>query len=247
MAAKVVAVIPARLNSQRFPNKVIYPWQGKPLLFYVYNEARKAKNIDRVVVATDNKLVQKAVAPLGMEVVLTSSRHRTGSDRVAEVMAKISGDIIVNIQADNLGLKAPVLDRSIEKMIEDSSIGFATLARRLRTDEELFDPNVVKVVVAKDGWALWFSRYPIPYLRSAVEKNRAQQFHFLRHVGIYFFRRKALKRFAKWKRSSLERAESLEQLRILENGEPIKVFRTAMRSVSVDTAQDLKKLKGIYQ
>lgn len=243
MAPKVVAVIPARLNSRRFPDKVIYPYRGKPLLFYVYNEVSKARNIDRAVVATDSKQVQKVVAPLGAEVILTSSHHRTGSDRVAEVMAKIGGDILVNIQADNLGLKAPVLDRTIEQLTKDSSIKFATLARRLETDEELFDPNVVKVVVAKDGTALWFSRFPIPYLRSAAEKNRAKQFQFLRHVGIYFFRSETLAQFAKWKRSSLEKAESLEQLRILENGETIKVFKTTMRSVSIDTPQDVKKLE----
>lgn len=222
---------------------MIYPYRGKPLLFYVYNEVSKARNIDRAVVATDSKQVQKVVAPLGAEVILTSSHHRTGSDRVAEVMAKIGGDILVNIQADNLGLKAPVLDRTIEQLTKDSSIKFATLARRLETDEELFDPNVVKVVVAKDGTALWFSRFPIPYLRSAAEKNRAKQFQFLRHVGIYFFRSETLAQFAKWKRSSLEKAESLEQLRILENGETIKVFKTTMRSVSIDTPQDVKKLE----
>ncbi|MFQ6008030.1 MAG: 3-deoxy-manno-octulosonate cytidylyltransferase [Candidatus Zixiibacteriota bacterium] len=247
MAPKVVAVIPARLNSTRFPDKVIYPWRGKPLLYYVYREAKKSHKIDRIVVATDSKRVQKALEPFGAEVILTSSRYRTGSDRVAAVMAKTGGDIIVNIQADNLGLKAATLDRVIERMTSESNIRFATLACRLKTDEELFDPNVVKVVVAKDGRALWFSRFPIPFLRTASNEKRAKQFRFLRHIGIYFFRREGLSQFAKWRQTSLEKAESLEQLRILENGEIIKVFKSTMYSVSIDTIEDLHKLAKVYR
>jgi 3-deoxy-manno-octulosonate cytidylyltransferase (CMP-KDO synthetase) len=244
---EIVAVIPARLNSTRFPDKVIYPCRGKPLLYFVYNEAKKARRIDRVVVATDSQRVQKALEPFQAEVILTSSRHRTGSDRVAEAMVKTGGDIIVNIQADNLGLKAAGLDRVIEHMTADASIRFATLARRLETDEELFDPNVVKVVVTKDGRALWFSRFPIPYLRTTANEKRAKQFQFLRHIGIYFFRKEALEQFAKWRQSSLEKAESLEQLRILENGETIKVFKSTMSSVSIDTKEDLHKLARMYR
>lgn len=246
MAPIVVAVIPARLNSRRFPNKVVYPYRGKPLLFYVYNEVRKAKAIDRVLVATDSKQVQKAVEAFGGEAMLTSSRHRTGSDRVAEAMQRVGGDIIINVQADNYGLRAPVLDRTIKRLVDDSSIEFATLARRLNTEDELFNPNIVKVVIACDGSALWFSRYPIPYLQNADKKQRVKQYPFLAHVGVYFFRRRGLARFTRWKRSPLEKAESLEQLRILENGGEITVYKTSMQSVSVDAIQDLKKLKRVY-
>jgi len=246
MAPTVIAVIPARLNSKRFSNKVIYPYQGKPLLFYVYNEARKARRIDRVIVASDSRQVLKAVTDFGGEALLTSSRHRTGSDRVAEVMQRVGGDIVVNIQADNLGLKARILDGTIKRLTSNPRIEFATLARRLDTDKELHSPNIVKVVVAADGTALWFSRSPIPYLQSADKKNKAELFPFLAHIGVYFFRRRGLERFTGWKRSPLEKAESLEQLRVLENGGKLTVFKTAMRSVSVDTPQDLKKLKRIY-
>ncbi len=246
MAATVLAVIPARLNSKRFPNKVIHLYRGKPLLFYVYNEVRKARRIDRVVVATDNRQVQKTVAAFGGQVMLTSAHHRTGSDRVAEVMQKLGGDIIINVQADNFGLKASILDRTVEKLGVDNSIEFATLARRLTTDDELFDPHVVKVVVNGDGAALWFSRLPIPYLQKTGEKNIVKQFPFLAHIGVYFFRRQGLAKFARWKRSSLEKAESLEQLRILENSGKMTVLRTAMQAVSVDTPRDLKKLKRVY-
>jgi len=242
MPPKVIAVIPARCNSSRFPDKVIYPYRGKPLLFYVYQEVMRAKKINRAVVATDGKRVQKALAPWGVEVMLTSLRHRTGSDRAAEVMQRLGGDIIVNVQADNLGLKATVLDRAIERIMADRSVEYATLVRRLETDEELFDPNVVKVVVTGDGRALWFSRFPIPYLRHATNRNRAGQFRYWRHIGIYFFRRRGLERFARWKQTPLEKAESLEQLRILEHGGTIRVFKTTMRSVSIDTPRDLKKL-----
>jgi 3-deoxy-manno-octulosonate cytidylyltransferase (CMP-KDO synthetase) len=246
MAPTVTAVIPARLNSRRFPNKVIYPYRGKPLLFYVYNEVHKAKRVDRVIVATDSRQVQKAVVAFGGEAMLTSARHRTGSDRVAEVTQKLGGDIVINVQADNFGLKASVLDRTIERLAGDSGTEFATLARRLDTDNELFDPHIVKVVVAGDGAALWFSRLPIPYLQGAGNKNRVKQFPFLAHIGVYFFRSWGLVRFARWKRSRLEKAESLEQLRILENGGRMIVFKTTMRSVSVDTPKDLKKLKRVY-
>jgi 3-deoxy-manno-octulosonate cytidylyltransferase (CMP-KDO synthetase) len=245
MAPKIIAVIPARCNSSRFPDKVIYPYHGKPLLYYVYREVAKAKKVDRAVVATDSKRVREALAPWGVEVMLTSSRHRTGSDRAAEVMKRLGGNIIVNVQADNLGLKAGVLDRAIERIIADRSIRFATLARRLETDEELFDPNVVKVVTAADGRVLWFSRFPIPFLRNASNRNRAGQFPYWRHIGIYFFRRRGLEQFAQWRQSPLEKAESLEQLRILEHGGTIRVFKTAMRSVSIDAPQDLKKLEGV--
>ncbi|MEA3297639.1 MAG: 3-deoxy-manno-octulosonate cytidylyltransferase, partial [candidate division Zixibacteria bacterium] len=177
-----------------------------------------------------------------VEVMMTSAKHRTGSDRTAEVMKRIGGDIIVNIQADNFGLKAAVLDRTIEKLKKKRSIRFATLARRIRSDEELFNPNTVKVLIGKDGCARWFSRLPVPYLQHAKKGVRADQFGFYAHIGVYFFKRDALVRFAHWKRTPLEKAESLEQLRILENEHRITVFKTSVRSVSVDTPHDLKKI-----
>lgn len=246
MAAKVVAVIPARLNSKRFSGKVIYPYRGKPLLYYVWDAVRQARQIDRLIIATDNKKIAEAAEEFGAEVVLTSSKPKTGSDRVAEVARHVRGQIFVNIQADNFGLKAQLLDRAISSMKRNPKIRFATLAREVDRDKDLFDPGIVKVVKNRGDLALWFSRYPLPYLQHATSRSRCKQFPYFEHIGVYFYRSAALAEFARWKRTALEEAESLEQLRILENGGSIKVYTTKTRSVSVDRPEDLRKLDRIY-
>ena len=152
MALVVVAVIPARLNSKRFPGKVIYPFCGQPLLSYIYKEVRKVRSINRVLVATDSKQVHQAVTAFGGEAILTSAHHRTGSDRVAEVMKKVRGDIIITVQDDNFGIKAALLDRALKRVISYTSGKFATVARWLDSVDELRNPHVVKVVVAGDGF-----------------------------------------------------------------------------------------------
>jgi len=245
--ANTVAIIPARLGSTRFPRKVLHLYRGKPLSAYVYDEVSKSKLIDRVVVATDSLEVQNVVEDFGGEVVLTAKRHRTGSDRVAEAAEKTGGSIIVNVQADNFGVKGKVLDRVILQMKNTTSIKFATLAFKLRSDHELQDPNLVKVVMAPDGHALWFSRSPIPYVRDAGTSQWTSRHQFLGHLGIYFYRRPGLIQFTRWKRLALEKAESLEQLRILENGGRMVVFKTKLQSVSVDAPEDVKKLDRIYK
>ena len=247
MAERVTGVIPARLGSRRFSGKVLYPYQGKPLLFYVWNEVRKSRRIDRLVIATDSTEIMRAAESFGAEVIRTSARHRTGTDRVGEAVGHLGGDIVVNIQADNVGIKASGLSRIIGRMKEDRSIRYATLVSPIATDAELFDPNLVKAAVSADGHALWFSRLPIPYLQGVSGAGRARKFSFWGHIGIYFFRRRGLEDFVSWGRSPLEKAESLEQLRILENNRRIRVFKTRMRLVTVDTPQDMKKLKRIYE
>lgn len=242
MKPKVLSVIPARLGSKRFSGKVLFPYEGKPLLFYVWNEARKAKLVDQLVIATDNQEVADAAEAWGAEVVMSSKRHTTGSDRVAEVARRLGGEIIVNIQADNFGLKSRVIDKGVLLLQRSKRWQIMTPVTRLTSDDELFDPNTVKVAVSKDRDALWFSRYPLPFLQQAVSGERAAQFRFLKHIGVYFFKRKALLAYAAWPQSSLEKAESLEQLRILEHGERIGIFETTMQSVSVDSPHDVEKL-----
>lgn len=246
MSTMVTAVVPARLESSRFPGKVIHGYRGRPLLMYLLDDLRGSRQIDRLVVATDSREVKAALTDYNVEVVMTSRRHRTGSDRVAEVMREIGGDIIVNIQGDNFGLKGRLLDRVISKMKRSRSIEYATLGRKLTDDDELFDPNVVKLVADKNDRVLWFSRYPLPYLQRAGRSSRVDQWPFIGHIGVYFFRRAALTRFASWKRTKLEKAESLEQLRILENGGQIHLFKTRLHTISVDTRSDLKKLDDLY-
>jgi len=243
---KVVAVIPARLDSSRFPGKVLYHYQGMPLLYHLWKQIGPS-HFDRLVIATDNREIAETASAFGAEVVMTSNRHRTGTDRVAEAVRELGGDIIVNIQADNFGLRGAVIAGVVTKMLADPKVRFATLARPIKDDDQLFNPDVVKVITAADRRALWFSRYPLPYLQKVHRGNRFSQFRFLEHLGVYFFRRGALEKFAGWKRGALEKAESLEQLRILENGERMQVYLTSAKTVSIDSPHDVNKIARIHK
>lgn len=245
MKRDVLAVIPARLGSQRFSGKVLYPFNGKPLLFYVWKEMSKSKLVERLVIATDSKEVADAARGFGAEVFLSKRKHETGSDRVAEVARRLGGEIIINIQADNLGLSGKVLDKGIVILKHDRKLEYLTLATPISSDDELFNPNAVKVIESKDRRALWFSRSPLPFVQHPAAGPRAAQYPFLKHVGVYFFRRKGLEAFARWRRSPLEEAESLEQLRILERGHRMGLIVTKTNSVSVDSPEDVKKLEAL--
>lgn len=233
------------MGSRRFSGKVLHDYRGKPLLYYLWSELKKSRQIDRLVIATDAPEIAKAAEAFGADIIMTSKRHRSGSDRVAEAAQKTGGEIVINVQGDNIGLKAAVLDRAISKVKDDRSVKFATLARRIKTDEELFDPGVVKILTAADGRALWFSRFPLPYLQNATGRGRVDQYRFLAHIGVYIFRRTALKAFGSWRASPAEKAESLEQLRILENGGRIEVFVTTSKAIAIDTPGDLQKISGL--
>ena len=244
--ARVVAIIPARLASKRFPRKVLYPIKDKPLIYYVWRAVGRAKRIDRLFVATDSVEIGRAVNAFGGAVIMTSGRPRNGSERAAEAAAELKADLVVNIQADNLALSGSVLDRVIASMLDDRAIEYATLATPIvgrKWRERLYNPNVVKVVEDEHGNAAWFSRYPIPFIREAGNRRRVELYPFLEHIGVYFFRKTALMEYASWRPGRAERAESLEQLRILENGKRIRLYRTRMPSISVDTEDDLRKMK----
>ena len=243
MKPKVLAVIPARLGSRRFSGKVLYPFKGKPLLFYVWDEMRKSKRVDRLVIATDSQEVKSAAEGFGAEVVLSKKSHPSGSDRVAEIAHKLGGEIIINIQADNLTLPAKVIDRGVALLQNKRSLLYATTASRIVDEDELYNPNTVKVVGSRDGLALWFSRYPIPFLQHPELTERLDQYKYLKHIGVYFFRRKGLEAFARWKPSPLEKMESLEQLRILEHSGRIGLFESNVLSISIDTPDDIRKLE----
>ena len=243
--SRVVAVIPARMGSTRFEGKALYPYRGRPLLYYVWSRVVRASQVDRVLIATDSPRIRAAVEEFGAEVKMTSRRHRTGTDRVAEAVANVRADIVINVQGDTFGLKPAVLDRVIETMKADRSIDYATLARPITRDTDLYDTNVVKLVTSADGRALWFSRLPIPFLQHPGPDARTSAFKYSGHIGVYFFRRRALREFADWPRSSCEKAESLEQLRILEHGRGIRVFSTRANIISIDTPTDLKKIERL--
>lgn len=239
---KVLAVIPARMGSRRFPGKVLHEYQGMPLLYFVHHWVSRSQRIDRIVVATDDRQIKRVAESFGAEVMLTSKRHRTGSDRAAEVAREIPADLVLNVQADNFNLKAGIVDRAIDGMAADRSFGVGTLACRIRSDEDLFNPDRVKVVVNSEGRALWFSRFPIPYLSGAENQARTNQFGYLGHIGIYIYRAKVLQQFVGWPQTRLEKAESLEQLRLLEHGVAVRVFVNRVEPVSIDSPRDLVKL-----
>ncbi len=245
MAVKVIGVIPARMDSKRFYGKVLFEYQGKPLIRHLYEELSKSKVMDRVIIATDTKKIRNIAEGFGAQVVMTTANLKTGSDRVAKVMDTIKADIFVNVQGDVFGLKSTPLDKALEMFASNPSCEYGTLARKIDSEKELNSPDAVKVVLKNNGEAGWFSRYPLPYLRKSSNKSKVKKFDFYYHIGVYMFRREALRRYAAWPQSPCEKAESLEQLRILENGKNISVFLINNKTVSVDTPKDIKKLKKV--
>jgi 3-deoxy-manno-octulosonate cytidylyltransferase (CMP-KDO synthetase) len=212
---------------------------GKPLLWHVWERCRRARKLDAIVIATDDMRIVKAAFDWGAQVALTSSKHQSGTDRVAEVARKAQEfDYIINIQGDEPLTEPALLDRFVETLRSDRKIGIVTAAHPFKNVAEAASPHQVKVILDHDGNALYFSRYAIPFPR-----NRSVPIKYLRHQGIYGFRRKALLDFVNWKPTALERAESLEQLRALENGVKVHVLLTKHGSPGVDTPADAKALE----
>ena len=237
--SKAVGIIPARWASTRFPGKPLYLVAGKPLLKHVWERCRGAKKLGSVIIATDDMRIAKAAFDWGADVALTSLRHQSGTDRIAEVIRKTSAfAYVINIQGDEPMVDPRLIDRMVDKLRSDRGTEIVTAAHPFSSPAEACSPHQVKVVVDLRGQALYFSRYAIPFLRgqSATAK-------YLRHQGIYGFRREVLLRFVKWKPSPLERAESLEQLRALENGVKVHVLVTKQGSPGVDTPEDATALE----
>ena len=234
---KAVGIIPARWSSTRFPGKPLYLIAGKALLRRVWERCEKAKTLDSVIIATDDMRVAEAAFNWGAEVALTSTNHCSGTDRIAEVVRKTKDfAFIVNIQGDEPLIEPRLIDRIVKKLRSDRAIQIVTAAHPFEYPEDVRSPHQVKVVVDVAGNALYFSRAPIPF----HEKDR---FLSLRHQGIYGFRRNTLLQFVKWKPAPLERAESLEQLRALENGVKVHVLITAKGSPGIDTLADAEALE----
>ena len=232
----VLAVIPARYHSTRFPGKLLVDLEGRTLLEHVYRRASAARSVDAVLVATDDQRIVDAVDRFGGVVCLTSSEHASGTDRVAEVAAQISCDLLVCVQGDEPLLDPAVIDAAVAPLKADRQIGIATAARRLTEPADLTNPNAVKVVCDREGFALYFSRAPIPHGRDhAVEASV--------HCGLYVYRRETLLRLSQLTPGPLERAEVLEQLRALEHGIRIKVVETTYESIGVDTPADLDRIR----
>ena len=235
--SEVSAIIPARWASTRFPGKPLVQLHGKPLVQHVWERARRARRIDRVIVATDDMRIAEAAFDFGAEVALTSAKHPTGTDRLAEVAKKLkSSSIIVNVQGDEPDIAPATIDRLVRVLQDDPRLGMVTAANPVTDPADVHNPNVVKVVTDFAGRALYFSRSVIPH-----DRDGRGGIKYLRHQGIYGYRRKVLLDFVKWKPAPLEKAEKLEQLRALENGVSIGVIIVKRASVGVDAPEDLAK------
>ena len=235
--SEVTAIIPARWASTRFPGKPLVELRGKPLVQHVWERAQRAKLVDRVIVATDDMRIAEAAFDFGAEVALTSPKHPTGTDRLAEVARKLrSSSIIVNVQGDEPDIAPPTIDRLVRALQDDPQLGMVTAANPVTDPADVHNPNVVKVVTDLAGRALYFSRSVIPH-----DRDGRGGVKYLRHQGIYGYRRKVLLDFVKWTPTPLEKAEKLEQLRALEHGVSIGVIVVKKGSVGVDVPADVAK------
>jgi len=236
---KSVIVIPARYGASRFPGKSLARIQGRPMIQWVWEAACKSRLTEQVVVATDDDRIADVAAKFGADVVMTKKSHRSGTDRIAEVADKVPSQLYINVQGDEPLLSASAVDDLIRAMMESPRVPIGTLAHRIESKEEWLSPEVVKVVCNRHQEALYFSRSPLPFQRTFDPNAR-----LLRHVGIYAFRSRALAHFVSLKPSALEIAESLEQLRALENGMVIQVIETKYRCLGVDTPADLARVES---
>ena len=238
-SSQVIIVIPARYGSTRFEGKPLAEINGKPMIYQVYQRAKKAKCVDDVIVATDDERIKNAVEKFNGKAVMTSKEHKSGTDRVAEVAKSIDADIIVNVQGDEPLISPEAIEQAVKPLIEDKKIRMCTLMTKITEEAEYGNPNIVKVVTDKEGFALYFSRSLIPY---PGEKEHLKVY---KHIGIYVYRKDLLLEFADMPQTPLERIEGLEQLRVLENGFKIKVVETDYDSISVDNPEDLEVVKKI--
>lgn len=245
-------IIPARFASSRLPGKPLAEIAGKPMIQHVFEKAQQL-GANRVIIATDNEKVAAVAQGFGAEVCMTSEHHNSGTERLAEVVEKLAisdDEIIVNIQGDE-PLIPPVIVHQVAENLAKFKVNMATLAVKIHDAEELFNPNVVKVVTDKEGYVLYFSRSVIPYdrdqfmgLQDITKATLAEV--YLRHIGLYAYRAGFIKKYVQWAPTQLENLEKLEQLRVLWNGERIHVeLAKEVPAVGVDTAEDLEKVRSI--
>jgi 3-deoxy-manno-octulosonate cytidylyltransferase (CMP-KDO synthetase) len=252
----IIAIIPARLVSIRLPNKLLLFLAGKPLILWTVEQAKKARNVSRVIVATDSEEILRVVEESGNEAVWTSEKHQSGSDRIAEVAEKFSDDsIIVNVQGDEPLISPRTIEKAVDAILQDDSIDMATTCEPIHDAKDILSSDVVKVVSDENGFALYFSRSPIPFLRekakeygsleNALREENGLLSFYRKHTGLYVYRREFLLKYTKLKQTNLEKAEMLEQLRALENDAKIKVVEVSESSIGVDTREDFERVEQI--
>jgi 3-deoxy-manno-octulosonate cytidylyltransferase (CMP-KDO synthetase) len=244
MVNRILAVIPARWASSRFPGKPLAKIAGKPMIQWVYERTSKAKTVDQVVVATDDERIASTVAAFGGLVEMTPSELPSGTDRVAFVARKYDGDIIVNVQGDEPLIEPDAVDLTAQTLLSDDSAHMATLARRMTNGADIENPNKARIVLDQRQRALYFSRAAVPFARDIHEKSQwPEVYPYYEHIGIYAYRREFLFQFTALPPALLEQTEKLEQLRALENGFVIKVGIGSFDSVCVDVPQDVKAVE----
>jgi 3-deoxy-manno-octulosonate cytidylyltransferase (CMP-KDO synthetase) len=251
-----IVIIPARYESTRFPGKPLYPLKGIPIIQHVYNNSKRASLSDDVIVATDSETIFNRVFAFGGKAIMTDKKHPSGTDRIAEVATSMDYDIIVNVQADEPLVRPQMID-DVVNVLNDKRASIGTLAKKIEDPKEIIDPNVVKVVFDREGFAIYFSRAPIPFHRDewtisdlTNETDRisrltshASRFTVYKHIGIYSYRREVLVALASMEPTRLEQIEKLEQLRALENGMKIKIKETFFETYGVDTPEDLERIE----
>jgi len=258
-AKSIIAVIPARAASVRLPAKLLREIAGKPLIVHTLEQAKAAKSVSRVIVATDDEAIRDAVFAAGGEAQMTSPEHSSGSDRVAEVAEGLpAGSIIVNVQGDEPLIAPETIDVAVEAILDTETADIVSVFETFESASELLDPNNVKVVTDKAGYALYFSRSPMPWPRDASLRNGGDAIraiaaqpellaHFKKHTGLYLYRREYLLEFTKMAQTPLEKFEMIEQLRALESGAKIKLVKAAASSIGVDTEDDLEKVRRVLE
>jgi 3-deoxy-manno-octulosonate cytidylyltransferase (CMP-KDO synthetase) len=237
-----IAVIPARYESSRLPGKALADIAGKSMIEHVYRRTAAARSISAVIVATDDERIHRAVQAFGGESRMTSAAHQSGTDRIAEIVPTLSCTVVVNVQGDEPLIEPAMIDEAVAPFSDDASLMMSTLRRRIDDDADRINPNVTKVVVDRNDFALYFSRAPVPFTREGCRPAPAW-----RHVGLYVYRRECLLRLAALPPTEMERAEALEQLRALEYGIRIKAVETRFDSIGVDTPEDLERVRVSFR
>jgi len=233
----VTVVIPARYGSSRFPGKPLIDLLGKPMIQHVYEQAKACRAVDDVLVATDDDRIKQAVERFGGQVLMMTEPYRTGTDRVAAVAKARGGDCYIDLQGDEILLHPDLITDLVEPFLaSDAPMG--TLKRRIDSDQDLQNPGVVKVTTDREGYALYFSRAPIPLVRDDPKRSAVPGLHFI-HLGLYIYTRETLASLTALPTGTLEEAEKLEQLRALENGILIRVWETSQKSLRIDSPEDV--------
>ncbi len=238
---EVIGVIPARYASTRFEGKVLADILGKPMIQHVWERAKQASVLDDLIIACDDERVANTAREFGAKVVMTSKDHTCGTDRISEVVNPLDVKIVLNIQADEPLIHPTMIDAVARSLLEDKDVAIATIAKRIDDLKEIHDPNVVKVVVDKNNFALYFSRALIPH--RAISSEIKEPVYY-KHIGLYGYTKDFLFIYKNLPVSNLEKTERLEQLRVLEEGFKIKVVETKFDSMGVDTPEDLKKVEA---